>query len=57
MQNGDYIKMNNGCEMVEKNLCLGCVGLAEKDWAGKHNCPIYKQLVMEEKYAKRYMGR
>ena len=47
--------MNNGCEMVEKNLCLGCVGLSEKDWVGKYNCPIYKQLVMEEKYVKRIM--
>lgn len=49
--------MNNNCEMIEKNLCLGCVGLAEKDWVGKYNCPIYKQLVMEEKYVKRYMER
>ena len=49
--------MNNGCEMVEKNLCLGCVGLAEKDWAGKYKCPIYKQLLTEVKNDKRIMER
>ena len=36
--------MFKGCEMVEKNLCAGCTGLAEKDWVGKFKCPIYHEL-------------
>lgn len=44
--------MNSGCEMVYRNLCLGCVGLGEKDWAGKYNCPIYNQIKKEIKYGK-----
>lgn len=28
----NFIKVEDGCEMVEKGLCLGCVGLSEKDW-------------------------
>lgn len=34
----------NNCEMVEKGLCLGCVGLAEKDWQGKYKCKYYQEL-------------
>lgn len=34
----------NNCEMVEKGLCTGCVGLAEKDWVGKERCNTYKEL-------------
>ena len=34
----------NNCEMVEKGLCTGCVGLAEKDWIGKEKCNTYKEL-------------
>lgn len=36
--------MINDCEMVEKNLCLGCVGLAENNWSGKYKCKNYQQL-------------
>ena len=36
--------MKQSCEMVEKNLCLGCVGLAEEDWQGKYKCNYYKEL-------------
>lgn len=36
--------MNIGCEMVAKGLCLGCTGLAEKDWAGKYSCSVYKEI-------------
>lgn len=36
--------MNNICEMVEKELCLGCVGLVERDWRGKYYCKEYKRL-------------
>lgn len=32
------------CEMVFNNMCLGCVGLAEKDWAGKYQCKHYQEL-------------
>lgn len=32
-----------GCELVNKNLCTGCVGLGEKDWIGKETCPTYKK--------------
>lgn len=31
------------CELVKLNLCLGCVGLAEKDWCGKEQCEKYKR--------------
>lgn len=34
----------NNCEMLEKKLCTGCVGLAEKDWCGPEGCEIYKNL-------------
>lgn len=34
----------NNCEMIEKGLCTGCVGLAERDWIGKEKCEIYKDL-------------
>lgn len=36
--------MEQRCEMVENKLCLGCVGLAEKDWQGKHTCKYYKEI-------------
>lgn len=32
------------CEMLEKGLCIGCVGLAEQDWCGPEECEIYKEL-------------
>ena len=32
------------CEMVQKNLCLGCTGLAEDDWIGKEQCKEYQRL-------------
>lgn len=32
------------CELIKKNLCLGCTrSLAEKDWQGAENCPYYKK--------------
>lgn len=34
----------NNCEMIEKGLCTGCVGLAENDWIGKEKCEIYVKL-------------
>lgn len=34
----------NNCEMVEKGLCTGCVGLAESDWIGKEKCETYVYL-------------
>ena len=46
--------MNNGCEMVELNLCTGCVGLAEKDWIGKEHCKYYKEIKEKYKNGKRY---
>lgn len=45
--------MNNGCEMVEKGLCLGCTGLAEKDWAGKYKCSHYYLLKSMENNSKK----
>lgn len=36
------------CEMFKKNKCLGCVGLGEKNWAGKYQCEEYKKLVRIE---------
>ena len=32
------------CEMIQKNLCLGCTGLAEDDWIGKEQCKTYQEL-------------
>ena len=32
------------CSVFNKGLCLGCVGLAEKDWTGPERCSRYKQL-------------
>lgn len=37
------VELNN-CEMIEKGLCTGCVGLAENDWIGKEKCEIYRKL-------------
>ena len=31
------------CEVMQKGLCLGCVGIAEKDWVGKYQCEFYKK--------------
>lgn len=31
------------CELINKNLCTGCVGLGEMDWMGKEVCPTYKK--------------
>ena len=31
------------CIVFKKNLCLGCTGLAERDWVGADNCEIYKK--------------
>ena len=42
----EFVKMPS-CEMVEKGLCVGCTGLAEKDWNGKENCEMYKKLKTE----------
>lgn len=44
--------MNSGCEMIEKGLCLGCTGLAEKDWVGKYKCSNYYMLKSMEKQKK-----
>ena len=30
------------CSAFNKKLCLGCTGLAEKDWIGPEQCEIYK---------------
>ena len=46
--------MNKCCEMVELNLCTGCVGLAEEDWAGKEQCKYYQELRNKYKNGKRY---
>ncbi len=32
------------CEMIKRNLCTGCTGLAEKDWCGPEQCETYKNL-------------
>ena len=29
-------------EAIEKGLCLGCVGLAEKDWIEPKQCKLLK---------------
>ena len=47
--------MNKSCEMVELNLCTGCVGLAEPDWIGKEQCPYYKKIKEKYKNGKRYV--
>lgn len=31
------------CEMIKRNLCTGCTGLAEKDWCGPEQCETYKK--------------
>jgi len=31
------------CEVFNKKLCLGCTGLAEKDWCGAEQCEIYQK--------------
>lgn len=46
--------MNKSCEMIELNLCTGCVGLAEKDWIGKENCQYYKEIKGKYKNGKKY---
>lgn len=35
--------MKNDCEVLKAGKCLGCVGLAEKDWIGKYQCEEYKK--------------
>ena len=37
------------CIVFKKNLCLGCTGLAEKDWAGAEKCPFYQKQTQEIK--------
>lgn len=37
------------CIVFKKNLCLGCTGLAEKDWQGAEKCPFYKKKQQEIK--------
>ena len=32
------------CAVFIKELCIGCVGLAERDWRGPEQCSIYKKL-------------
>lgn len=32
------------CSVFNKGLCLGCTGLAEKDWIGPEQCSRYKKL-------------
>lgn len=32
------------CSVFNKNMCLGCIGLAEPDWIGPEQCEIYKKL-------------
>lgn len=32
------------CEVMLKGLCLGCIGLAEKDWVGKYQCEHYNKM-------------
>jgi len=32
------------CNVFNKGLCTGCVGLAEADWIGPERCSTYKQL-------------
>ena len=32
------------CSVFKRGLCLGCVGLAERDWTGAEQCEIYKKL-------------
>lgn len=32
------------CEMLSNNLCLGCVGLYERDFIGKYKCKNYQEL-------------
>lgn len=46
--------MFNDCEMFRMNLCLGCVGLAEKDWAGKYCCTTYNAMRKKVKNGYRY---
>lgn len=31
------------CEIMEKGLCFGCVGLSEKDWVGPEQCKYYQE--------------
>lgn len=31
------------CSVFNKNMCLGCTGLGEKEWAGPERCSIYKK--------------
>lgn len=38
------------CEMVLNNKCLGCTGLAEKDWQGKYKCEQYQKLKRKQNY-------
>ena len=47
------------CEMVLNNKCLGCVGLAQKDWVGKYKCELYQKLKKETKndYKNSFIGK
>ena len=39
----------NKCELIEKNLCLGCTrSLAEKDWEGAEKCVFYKKYKQQQ---------
>ena len=31
------------CKVFKNGMCLGCVGLAEKDWIGPEQCEIFKK--------------
>ena len=42
-QKGENMDNKYDCELIHFNLCLGCTGLAEKDWVGKYQCEHYKK--------------
>ena len=45
------------CVVLNKGLCTGCTGLAEKDWCGPFKCPEYIKYVKEkQKDVNRYNG-
>ena len=46
--------MFNDCEMFRMKLCLGCVGLGEKDWVGKHSCETYNNIRKRSQYDNRF---
>lgn len=31
------------CKVFKNSLCLGCPGLAEKDWCGPEQCKTYQK--------------